>query len=198
MSTDASVLRDEFVTVDAVLVSGGQTSRVDAFILTWVKMEKQLRRLFCFLVFQHPNFSDKNIDAVIKVITDNTSLYYSSFIRCIDKLGPFCVRDLIGSKYDYLIAEIKRIQNYRNKILHGQITGQNITSRQLERDVTILRDWISLLASSSSSKLGYNGVGRNTFRKAKAALPILKDRYPFENVQQFKQWLSNAAKRVAG
>ena len=35
-------------------------------------MEKQLRKLFCFLVYQHPTFSDNNIERVIKVIAENT------------------------------------------------------------------------------------------------------------------------------
>jgi hypothetical protein len=47
-------LRVEFSTVQALWDSEAETRRVDALILSWTKYEKQLRRLFCFLVFQHP------------------------------------------------------------------------------------------------------------------------------------------------
>lgn len=194
MTVHIDALAAEFVTLDAVLTSEGITSRVDALILAWVKMEKQLRKLFCFLVYQHPTFGDNNIDQVIKVIAENKNLYYHSFIKCIDNLGPLCVRDVVGPEYDRYLNEIKRIHEHRNKLLHGQITGKGLTRRQLEKDISLLRQWISLLAASGQRAFGYDGVGRNTFRKAKAMLPAPNRQYPFSTVQEFRQWLSKAAK----
>lgn len=61
-------LSEEFSTVAALWNSSGTTRRVDALVLSWVKYEKQLRRLFCFLVFQHPNITDGKIDGIIAVL----------------------------------------------------------------------------------------------------------------------------------
>jgi hypothetical protein len=53
-------LKQEFATIDALWASGAETRRVDSLLLSWIKYEKQLRRLFCFLVYQHPKVTDKN------------------------------------------------------------------------------------------------------------------------------------------
>jgi hypothetical protein len=182
----------EFATVEALLASAGPTRRTDAFILSWVKMEKQLRRIFCFLLYQHPSFSSAQVDDLVKAIVDHKGLYYDTFIRCIDKLGPPRMKEIVGPQYDCYVDELKRIRKYRNKIFHGQITGQKITSRQLEKDTAILRGWISLLAVSSHRVLGYDGVARNTFQKAKSTSRALKQIYPFANVAEFRRWLDHA------
>ena len=49
-------LKKEFETLDRLWDCKAETRRVDALILSWVRFEKQLRRLFSFLVFQHPGF----------------------------------------------------------------------------------------------------------------------------------------------
>ncbi len=53
-------LKEEFATVETVWHSTGKTRRVDALMLSWVKYEKELRRLFCFFVFQHPKIDADN------------------------------------------------------------------------------------------------------------------------------------------
>jgi len=49
-----AALKDEFATVEAIWgLTHASTRGLDALILTWVKYEKQTRRLFSFLVLQH-------------------------------------------------------------------------------------------------------------------------------------------------
>lgn len=183
----------EFETVDAVLASGATTRRTDALVLSWVKVEKQLRRLFSFLVYQNPAFSKSDQIALVKVFVANRRLYWESFIRCIDAHGPVTVRQLIGAEYDQCIKGLERIRDYRNKILHGQISGQNITSGQLEKDMHFLRRWIEQLASAAQASLGYDGIGRNTFHKAKEKGSNPRRQYPFSTVKDFEKWLKGIA-----
>ena len=44
-------LKEEFATVEALWNTTAETKRVDCLVLSWVKYEKQLRRLFSFLCF---------------------------------------------------------------------------------------------------------------------------------------------------
>src|SRR5665213_1061795 len=103
-------LREEFATVDTLWHSSGKTRRVDALMLSWVKYEKQLRRLFCFFIFQHPKIDAGEIDRVIAVLAENRNLYPETFIAGIKALGVTSVPDLLGSRHAGLRREIDRIK----------------------------------------------------------------------------------------
>jgi hypothetical protein len=188
-------LKDEFVTVQAVWNSNGTTRRVDCLLLTWVKYEKQLRRLFCFLVFQHPKIDDKQIDAVIKTIAENPKLYPETFIRAINSLQVMTIQTLLGDQYSILWKQVDRIKVYRNKLMHGQITGQKVSSRQLERDINHLMSWMTALGNAADQVFGYDGIGRNTYRSAKSSTPNTVQEYPFSDVNEFKSWLNKIIKK---
>jgi hypothetical protein len=182
-------LREEFRTVEAVLASDGATRRVDALVLAWVKYEKQLRRLFCFLVFQHPKMKRDQIDNVIEVLARNRKLYPETFIAGIDALGIATVAGLLGARHTDLAREMLRIKKYRNKLIHGQISGQKISSRELVRDVEWIIDWVSSLADGSQRVFGYDGLRRNTYSLAREASGIAGATYPFDSAAQLKAWL---------
>lgn len=183
-------LKQEFATVEALLGSGAETRRVDSLLLSWIKYEKQLRRLFCFLVYQHPNITDDTINSVISVMAQNNSLYPETFIRGIGALGVPSVPTLIGQNHAQLAAEVARIKKYRNKLMHGQATGRAIQSNQLERDIRWLVQWIDELGVGADSAFGYDGLRRNTFRVAKATANIAVAAYPFSSSVTFDDWLS--------
>lgn len=182
-------LKQEFVTVEAIWTSGGETRRVDSLLLSWIKYEKQLRRLFCFLVFQHPSITEKTINSVISVMAQNNSLYPETFIRGIRALGVMSVPALVGQNHSQLSAEVARIKKYRNKLMHGQATGLSIQSAQLERDVKWMVRWIAELAAGADAAFGYDGLRRNTFRAAKASANIAVATYPFSSATTFGTWL---------
>ena len=56
--------------------------------------------------------------------------------------------------------------------MHGQITGENFSSAQLEKDVTILVERIATIASAAENEFGYDGMQRNTYSKAKSTSKI--------------------------
>ena len=188
-------LKQEFATVEALWHSTGETRRVDALVLSWVKYEKQLRRLFCFLLYQHPKISSDNIDAIIAILAENQELYPRTFIAGIKALGVASVSDLLASRYAELSRELARIQRYRNKLIHGQITGQGIKSPQLERDVLWIVDWIACLATAAENIFGYDGLQRNTYRVAKSTSNIAESKFPFTTPVELKKWLSDLAKK---
>src|ERR1051326_5074316 len=54
----------EFSTVDVLLASNAETRGVDAFALTLIKAERQLRRVFTFLIYQQPAFRHEHVPAL--------------------------------------------------------------------------------------------------------------------------------------
>jgi hypothetical protein len=182
-------LEQEFATVESLWRSDAETRRVDSLLLSWVKYEKQLRRLFCFLVYQHPGIQGAAINAVITMLAQNNRLYPRSFIRGIEALGTASVSSLVGPNYARLASEIATIEKYRNKLIHGQVTGLAVRSPQLERNVRSLIEWVSLLADGADRVFGYDGLQRNTFKQAKAAARIVVTNFPFSSPKGFEAWL---------
>lgn len=182
-------LKEEFATVEALWQSTGRTRRVDALVISWVKYEKQLRRLFSFFVFQHEKITEATLDGVVSAFVSNNNLYPETFIRAIEALGITPVPKLLGKDHASLWAEITRIKKYRNKIMHGQLTGQSISSIQLERDVIHIINWMSALAESADAAYGYEGLRRGAYRIAKSTAKIPVQMYPFGNATQLAAWL---------
>ena len=189
-------LKIEFATIEALWKSDAKTRRVDALLLSWIKYEKQLRRLFCFLVFQHPNIGQKEIDQMIAVIAANGQLFPETLIAGIQELGVKPVSDLLDTRWTALSTELTRIKGYRNKLIHGQMTGLGLTSDRLERDVIVMVDWIHSLGEAARKEYGYDGVGRNTFRHSKAGGTQIVQRYPFNTPEEFGRWLKGLSKKV--
>jgi hypothetical protein len=188
-------LKVEFATVESLWVSSAQTRRTDSLLLTWVKYEKQLRRLFCFLVFQHSSITEQTIDSVITTLAENRNLNPRTFMAAIKALGVLPISKLLGKDHTHLSRDVARIQKIRNKLMHGQITGQKIRSSQLEKDVMLLINWVSCLADGAETAFGYDGLSRNTFRKAKSVAKINVSKYPFGNVSEFKSWIRTLSKK---
>src|ERR1017187_2470199 len=88
----------EFAIVSPVWHCGGETRRIDALVLSWVKYEKQLRRLFSFLVFQHPKVTETTVKDIVSALADHRFLY-PVFMRGIKELGVRDVPHLLGDKY---------------------------------------------------------------------------------------------------
>lgn len=181
-------LTEEFVTIELIYRSVGKTRRVDAMLLTWIKYEKQLRKLFCFLVYQHPNIDRANSTEIMDAMAGNRNLNPASLQDCIAALGVTPVPTLVGNDHAALKAELDRIKKYRNKLMHGQISGQSIQSAQLERDIGWIIKWMTALADGADEAFGYDGLRRNTFTNAKKANVVVQ-KFPFKDGKTFDKWL---------
>lgn len=65
----------------------------------------------------------------------------------------------------FLNTDFIRIKRYRNKILHGQPTGEQLSADDLHQEIIIMRDWCSKVAETMNKEIGFDGFQRNSFRK---------------------------------
>lgn len=187
-------LKEEFATIEALWNTTAETKRVDCLVLSWVKYEKQLRRLFSFFVFQHPNITEEDVGDVVLTFAENNRLYPETFIEGITRLGVASVSEIIGDSYEELWSEIDRIKSYRNKIMHGQLTGKDLQCSQLENDVIMIVRWMAALADAADAAYGYDGVRRNTFVFSKKTQINIQN-YPFSDVNGLREWLRTLPRR---
>jgi hypothetical protein len=163
--TQSAIVDQEFRTVDILLPSDTTTGRTDAFIIAWVKCEKQVRKIFTYLVYQLPAFSSKDRQSIIDTIAANNGLYLDNFIIGFNHLYPTSFQAIVGADYSRLKAELVDIKKYRNKILHGQPTGANLSPKQLTAYTKTMREWCSVVTAAMLPELGFGGFERNSFRK---------------------------------
>lgn len=184
-------LEAEFETVVAILNSKAKTKTVDAFILSWVKLEKQLRRIFSYLIYQHPAVDHENYEQIVVVLAQNQNLSPRTLIAAINLICIVTVQQMIGSDYQKLRDQLARLRIQRNKIAHGMVTGKNVDSRTLEKDVIILISWITKLAVGAKTAIDYDGLVRNTFQISKSSPSVAVLNWPFDSVVTFEEWLTN-------
>jgi len=101
-----STVASEFETVDLLLSSGAETRAVDAFSISCVKFEKQLRRLNANLIFQHSVFDGKcsrHKDEIRQAILEKRTANHNRFIGGIRKLSGLTAKELIGEQYRPLV-----------------------------------------------------------------------------------------------
>jgi hypothetical protein len=158
---------EEFATVELLLHSKTRTGRTDAFIISYAKLEKQPRRLFCYLIFHYPNINISHFNAIVAILESKRYLDFDNYIKGIDALYPKSYETIIGSQIysTFMKSNFKRIKEYRNKILHGQLTGHKLSANELRTEVEIIRGWCKQSAVSMKREINYDGLEWNAFRK---------------------------------
>jgi len=109
----------EFSTVEILLQSDAETRAVDAFAISWVKLEKQLRRLTSNLIFQHSVFEEgvsEHKSAVRNAILQKRTANHDRFIGAVYRLSNHSVKELIGDRYRCLKRDTNAAYQYRNKM----------------------------------------------------------------------------------
>lgn len=185
----------EFRTVDLVLASETETSGVDAFALSLIKAERQMRKLFTYLVFQSAFLTTADISGLIKTLAANKEVYFNGVVAGFDALSPALVKELIGPEYDRLWARFCEFAKFRNKIFHGQLTGKELSADQLRTNVDDIKLWCRLLAESANRELDYDGFARDSFRKS--LMPNLANRLRVKigSVEQYANFISEHMER---
>lgn len=115
---------EEFATVDLVLASCAETRGVDGFALALIKAERQMRKLVTYLVFQSPAFTCNDIEELQAALRAR-KIFFGHFLEAWDELSPRSLRDLVGAEHDRLRHSLDEVRGLRNKIFHGQVTGQD-------------------------------------------------------------------------
>lgn len=181
--------QEEFVTVDLILSSSASTRGVDAFALSLIKAEKQLRKLFTHLVFQFPCFNTQDIDQLRETLVKNKKVYLGGFEEGIDSLFTCTVKDLVGEDYAQLKARIDDATNYRNKIFHGQLTDFYLNRGELLSLVADIQRWCKLLSGGATTHIGYDGFSRNSFQKSKIDGLSQRFKIQFNNLNDYEKFI---------
>ncbi|MCK4130353.1 hypothetical protein HFK87_23080 [Ralstonia pseudosolanacearum] len=186
---------DEFAVVDLVLGSQLPTRSVDAFALSVVKMERQLRRLFTYLVFQSPAFTPEHVGELRAVLGASRRAYFDGFERGFNALYRRPIEQLVGNEYALLGPVLEDAIAVRNKIFHGQLTDRCLQQEQLGELIDRIRRWCYLLARGATLELGYDGFERGSFRKGAAALNAVL-RVQIGSTAEYRDFLRLHVERV--
>ena len=119
---------EEFATVSLILGSQADTRGVDAFALSWIKAERQIRKLVTHLVYQFPAFGPGDVTALRETLGASREVYFNGFLAGFDSLYSRPVEGLVGPDYARLKARLDGAVGYRNKIFHGQLTADELTT----------------------------------------------------------------------
>jgi len=156
---------EEFATVELLLNSKHETRGVDAFALSLIKAERQMRRLVTYLVYQSPCFASGDAKQLRETLQESRNVYFDGLERGFNTLYPKSVKDLVGPCYKALRDRLREAGRYRNKIFHGQLTAEYLTRDELLGYVRDIRQWCETLANAAAAEIGYDGFDRNSFRK---------------------------------
>ena len=157
---------EEFRTVDLIVESSAETRGVDAFALSLIKAERQIRRLVTYLVYQFPCFGPADVVRLREALGDDRRVYFEGFVHGFDALYSRSVRELVGPEHDRLRGHLDEAIDHRNKIFHGQLTSRYLTREDLLGYVTDIRLWCRTLAEGALAEFEYDGFARNSFRKS--------------------------------
>ncbi|MFL9957746.1 MULTISPECIES: hypothetical protein [Paraburkholderia] len=155
----------EFAVVDVITQSALPTHSVDAFALSVIKMERQMRKLFTYLIYQSGAFGPQDIEPLKAVLGANHRAYFEGFERGINSLYSTSVEDMVGAEYVELRPVIDDAIDVRNKVFHGQLTARCLQQEDLGVLSAAIRRWCFSLARGADAEIGYDGFGRNSFRK---------------------------------
>ena len=155
---------EEFKTIDILENSDAESRGIDSFALAIIKVERQSRKLFTFLIFQYPCFRSTP-PAALRDLLWKKRIYSSGILEGINLVAPKTISDLIGVEYATLFDTVKKATDIRNKIFHGQITNQRLGQPDLFDYVHALRRWCSLLGEAAEAAFGYDGFRNNSYQK---------------------------------
>lgn len=190
-------IENEFATVDLVANADVETSGIDAFALSTIKAERQIRRLFTHIVFQCPAFTGPDIPALRTALWENRQCYFQGFERGINGFLPMPLDQLIGTQYLPLRLGIDNAMEVRNKVFHGQLTNQSLCQLDLLAHVGNVRAWCRAVATAGTQAVGYDGFQRNSFRKGRADVALTFKR-TLPNVAEYRRFLRDWVERRQG
>lgn len=165
---------EEFKSVVSLLGSSFESRGVDAFCLAWIKLERQLRKIVANLIFQASDIQRGNEKELREILLGNRGLSHTTFIGAIAILTPTNPKKLIGDRYAILSRSLANSYDIRQKIFHGQQTGQDLSRESLERHTKDIQEWCKLLANACDAHFGYDGFkGRTSLFKTNIE-PLIK------------------------
>ena len=177
----------DFATVDLILESDFVTRGVDSFVLSLIKAEKQLRRIFTYLIFQNTAFTHLDYFDLRTTLANNRKLYFESFIKGINIISPRPIKDIYGEDYETDLNSLLLFTNDRNKIFHGQITQDGLSRQDLLNRVEIIKKWCKTLGNNFLLDIDFDGFS-DSYRKSKLNFTLNFDEM-FNTIEKYDQFL---------
>lgn len=160
----------EFATVDALLRLESSTRTVDAYCLSWIKFERQIRRLLVRTLRQASVFDDAanggELD-VVNALSAHKDLSFDKVFRAIEKLSGYSVWHWLSDERKKVDKRLRDIQWDRNRIFHGKQTGKSKDAKSLLSDIEFVRNVCEQIADGARRDIGYDGFERNAWRSIK-------------------------------
>ena len=185
---------EEFNIVEYLICSNYKTRGVDAFSLALIKSERQIRKIFTFLVYQSSFFNKKNSNEIIKIISQNDFLYSRHFIVGINLLLEKNIEILYGDNYKDDLKTFTEINKIRNKIFHGQITGKSLSSLNMIKMTKHIQLWCINFSLCFQNEIGYDGFYRNSLQKSTKKI-LLKEK--IESIEDLKKIIEHMTKKTS-
>ncbi|MER8464206.1 hypothetical protein [Mesorhizobium sp. M1396] len=188
---------EDFQPVEEIEKSGHQTKGVDAFSLSLLRAERQMRRLFTYLVFQSTAFERKDVKPLRDALGAQGRIYFYHFEAGIGELSGTSIAALIGAQHHVLRNRLSDAMDARNKIFHGQLTSDRNDTTMLLQHVSHIRDWCRQLANGAQNTFGYDGFQRpSSFKKSPLGIQ-LSDRVTglIANVPAYEAFLVQLARQ---
>ena len=136
----------------------------DAFILLYMRFERQCRKLFVWLLVHHYGIRF----SLVEKLLSGGKWGAEKFIQGFDKLstrgnfekivissGGLSLDEFKMLKRKFLQAEIRE---HRGKIVHGSLTGERLESERLADYCKDLVGWLNAVAAAMGAIYGYDGV----------------------------------------
>jgi len=188
-----SNFQEEFNTVDSLLKSKFETRAVDAFAISLIKVERQIRRIFTFLIYQNESYGRGDGVKLREVLANNDKIYFKHFIKGVDKCYTKTVEQVYGEDYAIDFDRMNEITKDRNKIFHGQVTNKKLSREHLIKNIGQMKKWCSNLGYKFSIEIGYDGFERNAYKKSKTRI-MLTNSSDFNTFDKYSNFLKTLSK----
>ncbi|WP_396178899.1 hypothetical protein [Flavobacterium sp.] len=162
-----SNFESEFEVIGYLLNSNNESRAIDSFSLSLLKIEKQIRKIFTHLIYQYECFEPSDKIKIINILSANNNIYFRHLISGINLIYIKEIKDIYGFGYEVDYNSISNLKSFRNKIFHGQLTGQELNRTDLTEFVTIMKRWSKQIAESFHDEINYDGFERNSLKKSK-------------------------------
>ena len=184
-----SNFESEFEVIEYLLNSNNESRAIDSFSLSLLKIEKQIRKIFTHLIYQYECFKPSDNKKIINILSANKNIYFRHLIIGINLIYFKEIKDIYGVGYEVDYNYICNLKNFRNKIFHGQLTGQELSRTELTEFVTIMKRWSKQIAESFQDEINYDGFERNSLKKSKKDFCTLL-KYKITNIEDLEKLLT--------
>ena len=183
-----SNFESEFEVSAYLLNSNNESRAIDSFSLSLLKIEKQIRKIFTHLIYQYECFKPSDNKKIINILSANKNIYFRHLIIGINLIYFKEIKDIYGVGYEVDYNYICNLKNFRNKIFHGQLTGQELSRTELTEFVTIMKRWSKQISESFQDEINYDGFERNSLKKSKKDFSSLL-KYKITNIEDLEKLL---------